>query len=125
MLDLNIIREYPDKVKAAMKKLYTDAPIDDILVLDARRRSLLSEVEQLKAERNAVSRDIGKAPQGEAREAKIAAMKQVGDRIDALDAQVRETEAKLNELMLTVPNLPDESVPVAPDESKNRCDQEA
>ncbi len=77
---------------------------------------MLSGVEQLKAERNAVSRDIGKAPQGEAREAKIAAMKQVGDRIDALDAQVRETEAHLNELTLTLPpELPAPATHAAPD----------
>ncbi len=119
MLDLNYIREHPEQVKEAMRKLYTDAPIDDILALDAQRRGILNEVEKLKAERNAVSKEIGKAPQGEAREAKIAAMKQVGERIDTLDAQVREVEARLHELMLVVPNLPDESVPVAPDESHN------
>ncbi len=119
MLDLNYIREHPDQVKAAMKKLYADAPIDEILTLDAQRRRLLSEVEMLRAERNAASKEIGKTPAGPQREAKIAAMKQVGERIDALDAQVRETEGRLNELMLTVPNLPDDSVPVAPDESHN------
>ncbi len=119
MLDLNYIREHPEQVKEAMKKLYAEAPIDDILALDARRRGLLSEVERLKAERNAVSKEIGKMKAAAEREAKIAAMKEVGKRIDELDAQVRETEASLNELMLTVPNLPDASVPVAPDESHN------
>ena len=56
MLDLNFIREHPDEVKAAMGKLYADAPIDDILALDVQRRSLLGEVEKLKAQRNAVSK---------------------------------------------------------------------
>jgi len=138
MLDLNLIREHPDQVKAAMQKLYAEAPIDDILALDVKRRSLLGEVEQLKARRNAVSKEIGKtlAPhvtpgqsQGQGagvnaaraaeRESKKQEMRAVGDQIDALDVQVKETDDKLRELMLTVPNLPDDSVPVAPDESHN------
>jgi seryl-tRNA synthetase len=121
MLDMNFIREHPEQVKAAMGKLYADAPIDDILALDVQRRSLLGEVEKLKAQRNAVSKEIGKmhAARAAEREAKILEMRAVGDQIDALDAQVKATDARLNELMLTVPNLPDESVPVGPDESHN------
>ena len=144
MLDLTFIREHPDEVKAAMGKLYADAPIDDILALDVQRRSLLGEVEKLKAQRNAVSKEIGKTlaphvtpgqstplgnPRGmgqsagvkeaAGRQAKILEMRAVGEQIDALDAQVKATDARLNELMLTVPNLPDESVPVGPDESHN------
>jgi len=121
MLDLAFIREHPEKVKAAMQKLYAEAPIDDILALDVKRRSLLGEVEKLKAQRNAVSKDIGKmnAARAAGREAKILEMRAVGDQIDALDAQVRETDARLSELMLTVPNLPDDGVPVGPDESHN------
>ncbi len=119
MLDLNIIRERPDQVKAAMQRLYAEAPIDDILALDARRRALLVQVEKLKAQRNAVSKEIGKMKDVAEREAKKQEMRTVGDQIDALDAQVKETEDRLRELMLTVPNLPDESVPVGPDESHN------
>ena len=133
MLDLNLIREHPEDVKAAMVKLYADTPIDDILALDVKRRSLLGEVEKLKAQRNAVSKEIGKtlapSPEGTSagvnaaraaeREAKKQDMRAVGDRIDVLDAEVQETDDKLRELMLTVPNLPDESVPVAPDETHN------
>jgi seryl-tRNA synthetase len=119
MLDLVMLREHPDDVKAAMKKLYAEAPIDDILALDVRRRSLLADVEKLKAQRNAVSKEIGKMKDVAGREEKIAEMRAVGDQIDALDAQVKDTEARLNELMLTVPNLPDDDVPVAPDETHN------
>jgi len=119
MLDLAFIREHPDEVKAAMQKLYAEAPIDDILSLDVRRRSLLGEVEKLKAQRNTVSKEIGKMQDAAGREAKILEMRAVGDQIDVLDVQVREAEAKLSELMLTVPNLPDESVPIGPDESHN------
>ncbi len=127
MLDLAYIREHTDEVKDAMAKLYAEAPIDEILELDKRRRTLLQEVEQLKQQRNVVSKEIGKtlAPRASAgvmadeREAKKAEMRAVGDRIDALDGEVRDTEAKLNDLMLRVPNLPDPSVPVGKDETEN------
>jgi len=119
MLDLTYIREHTADVKDAMAKLYADAPIDDILELDKQRRALLQEVEQLKNRRNTVSKEIGKMKDAAEREAKKAEMRAVGDRIDALDAQVRDVETRLNDLMLRVPNLPDPSVPVGKDESEN------
>ncbi|HKZ82106.1 MAG TPA: serine--tRNA ligase [Anaerolineae bacterium] len=131
MLDLATIREHPDQVKAAMVILGApDAPIDRILALDVRRRALLTEVESLKAERNRVSKEIGKMkehPERSAAQSKDAErethkerMRQVGDQIAALDKQVGEVERELNDLMLTVPNLPDPSVPPGRDESENR-----
>lgn len=119
MLDLTFIREHTVEVKDAMAKLYADAPIDDILEQDRQRRALLQEVEQLKNQRNTVSKEIGKMKDAAEREAKKAEMRAVGDRIDALDAQVRDVETRLNDLMLRVPNLPDPSVPVGKDESEN------
>ena len=88
MLDLAMIREHPDDVRRAMALRHVDAPIDDILALDARRRALLSEVEKLKAQRNAVSKEIGRMKDAVTREAKILEMRAVGDQINALDAQV-------------------------------------
>ncbi len=119
MLDLTTIREHADEVKDAMAKLYADAPIDEILDLDKKRRALLQEVEQLKQQRNVVSKEIGKMKDVEEREAKKAEMRAVGDRITALDAEVNEVETRLNDLMLRVPNLPDPSVPVGKDDSEN------
>ncbi|HEY4722359.1 MAG TPA: serine--tRNA ligase [Anaerolineae bacterium] len=119
MLDLTYIREHPEEVKQAMTSLYVEAPIDEILELDVRRRSLLTQVEQLKQQRNQVSKEIGKMQDEAAREAKKAEMRSVGDQIESFDAQVRGTETKLNDLMLTVPNLPDPSVPVGKDETEN------
>ncbi len=119
MLDLAYIREHPDEVKQAMAKLYAEAPIDEILDLDKKRRALLQEVEQLKQQRNVVSKEIGRMKEAEEREAKKAEMRAVGDRIDALDAEVRDTETVLNDLMLRVPNLPDPSVPIGRDDSEN------
>jgi len=121
MLDLTYIREHPDEVKQAMANLYAEAPIDEILELDKQRRALLQEVEQLKQQRNTVSKEIGKmnAARADEREAKKAEMRAVGDRITALDAEVNEAEARLNDLMLRVPNLPDPSVPIGKDDTEN------
>src|SRR5438309_763899 len=120
MIDLRLIRENPDFVREQIRKLNTSAPIDEIVALDAERRTLLTESEGLKAERNRVSKQIGGMKDAAQREPLIAAMKKVGDRISELDARVRQVDARLHELLLEVPNLPHESVPVGPDESHNR-----
>ena len=89
MLDLNLIREQPDLVRVSMQDRQMDpAVVDSILDLDERRRQLLTQVEKLKAERNATSKEIGRLAEGHEREAKIAAMRRVGDEIAALDQQV-------------------------------------
>ena len=119
MLDINLIREQADMVKAAMVNLNTEAPIDEILVLNTRRRALLTKVEALRAERNSVSKEIGRAKDGEARQAKIERMRAVGDRIKTLEKDLKAVEAKLHDSMLRVPNLPGPGVPVGPDESHN------
>ncbi len=119
MLDLTYIREHPDEVKQAMASLYADAPIDAILDLDKQRRAALQQVEALKQQRNTVSKEIGKMKDVAEREGKKAEMRAVGDQIDALDAQVREVETQLNDLMLRVPNIPDPSVPIGKDDTEN------
>ncbi len=120
MLDLNYIREHTAEVKQAMASLYADAPIDEILELDTRRRSALTQVEALKQQRNVVSKEIGKMKVEAEREAKKAEMRSVGEQIDRLDAEIRDVESRLNDLMLVVPNIPDASVPVGKDESENK-----
>jgi len=119
MIDLRFIREHPDEVKEALVKLNTEAPIDEILALDARRRELLRQVEELKHQRNVTSKQIGRMKDQAERQALIQEMRRVGDRIDALDARVREVEEQLNARLLEVPNLPRPDVPVGPDESAN------
>ncbi len=119
MLDLNLIRTQTEAVKASMKARRVDAPIDAILELDGKRRSLLSEVEQLKAERNTVSKEIGKMKDAAAREAKIAEQKGVGERIAALDDQVRQVDIELQALLSGLPNLLDARVPDGNDDSEN------
>ena len=119
MLDLRLIREQPDMVRDALRRLNTDAPLDDILQLDEQRRSLLTRVEELKAQRNAGSKEIGKAAAGQERDKKIAEMRQLGDTIAELDEKVRDVDERLHKLLLEVPNLPDPDVPDGPDESAN------
>lgn len=119
MLDLNLIREKPDFVKAEIAKLHEEAPIDEILELDKRRRALLTEAEALKAERNAGSRETGKKAPGAERDAHIARMRELGDQIAEHDAEIAEVDKQLRHLLLLVPNLPEPNVPVGKDESEN------
>jgi len=120
MLDLNLIREDPDVVRTALKNRQMEvSPVDDILRLDEKRRSLLTQVESLKAERNAVSKEIGKLKDAAEREKKIAAMREVGDKIASLDKEVTEVEAELSRLTAALPNIPDERTPIGASEDEN------
>jgi len=120
MLDLNVIREKPDLVRTSLKNRQMDAsPVDDILRLDEKRRTLLTQVEALKAERNVVSKEIGKLKDAAEREQKIAAMREVGDKITELDKEVAEVEAELNSLTAALPNIPDERTPIGANEDEN------
>ena len=120
MLDINLIRENPDIVREALRKRQADpGPVDRVLELDDERRKLIQQVEALKAERNTVSKEIGKMKDQAARQEKIDQMRAVGDQIDALDQNLREVEGQLNGLMSEIPNIPDPDVPLGVDESEN------
>jgi len=120
MLDINFIREQPDVVRKSLKDRQMDpSPVDAILKLDGKRRELLTEVEMLKAERNAVSKEIGQMKDAAARQVKIDAMRAVGDKISAMDAEVAEVDAELQSLMSNLPNIPDERTPYGKDENEN------
>ncbi len=120
MLDINLIRENPEVVRAALTKRQMDtAVVDELLRLDVERRSYLQEVETLKAERNRVSKEIAQSKDKNEREAKIADMRAVGDQIAALDEKVRAVDTALTDTISAVPNLPDEITPLGKDESEN------
>jgi seryl-tRNA synthetase len=120
MLDINFIREQPDMVREALRVRQMDpSPVSRILELDEQRRDLIQEVEGLKAERNTVSKEIGRMKDKAEREAKIEAMRAVGERIDALDTSLREVETELEAVLAWIPNIPDRRVPVGVDESEN------
>lgn len=117
MLDIKLIRDKPDFVRArlATRGAGDEARIDELLKVDEQRRKSLAEVETLKAQRNRVSKEIGalmgqkKTAEAEARKAET---KNLGDKIAALDREAAQAEAARDALMLQLPNLPHESVKV-------------
>lgn len=120
MLDIKLIREQPELVKDRLQRRGDDpALIDQVLELDGQRRTLLFEVEQLKAEKNAVSKAIGQTKDPAERERRIAEMRAKADRIPELDKQATEADAALTQLMLILPNLPHPDVPVGTSEEDN------
>jgi seryl-tRNA synthetase len=119
VIDIRIIRERPDEVKRALDVLNATAPIDRIVELDAERRKLVTEVDQLKAARNDGSKAVSRTKDPDERTRLIEEMKQLGDTISGLDAQVTAMDAEFHDLLLQVPNLPLPEVPVGKDESEN------
>jgi seryl-tRNA synthetase len=120
MLDINLFRQSPEAVRKALQARQADpTAVDRVLALDAERRELLGRVETLKAERNNVSREIGKSKDATERQAKIEAMRKVGDEIAALDEQVRRVDEALDGELAVLPNLALETVPVGKDEHEN------
>jgi seryl-tRNA synthetase len=120
MIDINIIRDDPQRVRKALLDRQMEAePVEQVLQLDEGRRALIQEVEGLKAERNTVSKEIGRMKAPAERQAKIDAMRAVGERIEALDEQLRQVEAQLSQVMAGIPNLPDERTPYGVDEHDN------
>ncbi len=115
MLDIKLLRDKADYVRERLAARHggDDAKVSEVLALDDRRRVALSEVEQLKAQRNSASKEIGalmgqkKLAEAEARKAEV---RTIGDRIAALDVEVAEAEAKRDQILLTIPNLPHPSV---------------
>jgi seryl-tRNA synthetase len=123
MLDLNYVRENLDKVRDALNARGADAKaLDDFARADEERRRVIAESDQLNAQRNASSREIGglmkegKTKEAEARRAQVAGLK---DQISALDQRRTATEARMHDLLSTLPNVPHASVPVGKDESDN------
>lgn len=124
MIDIKLLRNDPGAVRAAVEKRRAALDLDGILEIDARRRALVYEMEQLRAEQNKASEEIGKRKKaGEDASEAIAAMKQIKDHIAALEEQVREVDAQLEQSLLTIPNIPDATVPDGVDESANRFER--
>ncbi len=125
MLDIGRLRRDPNGVKRALATRGENLEvIDRVLEADERWRGLLAQLEELRAERNRVSKEIGRMKDPAAREPRIAAMRTVGKHIGALEEQVRETEAERESLLLTIPNLPHDSVPIGADEEDNVVSQD-
>ena len=121
MIDINIVREKPEILINSLKNRQKDpSVVDQLAELDKNWRAILTETEVLKAERNKVSKEIGKTKDKVERDQKIAEMRVVGEKIAALDARVKEIETSLEDLIATIPNILDDSVPFGKDETENK-----
>ena len=130
MLDIRFVRENPDAVKENIKKKFQDAKlplVDEVIALDAENRAAISEASALRANRNALSKKIGML-MGQAKkdpsklaeaEAVKAEVTQQAERLKELEAKEAELAAKIQEIMYTIPNMIDPSVPIGPDDSHN------
>lgn len=122
MLDIKTIRNNPDMVKQAVRNRNgnLDAVIDELLSIDAERLKLTSQVESLRAEQNAASKQIpALKKQGQSTDELMARMKEISEKIKEDGKLQSELEAKQRELILCIPNIPHESVPVGHDDSDN------
>ncbi len=124
MIDIKWIRDDRDALAVALAHRNANINLDTLAECDQTRRALLHEMEQLKAEQNKANLDIAEAKKAkqDASEA-IAAMREVGAKAKALEEKAREADTALRDLMLTLPNIPDENVPVGADESANRLER--
>ncbi len=124
MFDIRILRNEPERVREAMRRRRAAIDMDAIEAVDAQRRASIYETEQLKAEQNRAGEEIAasKRSGGDASEA-IAAMKRIKDRIAELEETVREVDGRMQEILLTLPNMPDASVPEGAGEEENRVER--
>jgi len=121
MLELAYVREHPDRVEQSLRARGYRMTLDEFRRLDQERRRVITEVETLKAQRNQASEAIGRAKkEGQDAAAAIAEMKKVGERIKGLDQQAAELDRRMEEFLLTMPNIPHESVPVGAGPAENR-----
>ncbi len=122
MLDIRVIRENPERVKAAMKTRNKDmdALVDEVLAIDAERREITSKTDALKAEQNNASRDIPRIKkEGGDISAIMARMNEIKEIIKGNDAQIAALEDKQQKIMYEFPNIPNGDIPVGKDDSDN------
>jgi len=120
MLDIKQVRANPEILIQALKKRGTTIALDEFLELDAKKRDLLFQSEQLKNKRNVVSEEVSRLKKAkEDAENLILEMREVAQEIKNLDEKIKEYEEKMAEILLRIPNIPHESVPVGKNEEDN------
>lgn len=122
MLDIELLRKNPEFVKERLRLRKEDYPrlVDEALRLDEERRSILRELEALRAERNALSKEIGKRKsKGEPTAELEGKVKEIKEKIEGLEDKLSKVEEQLKSVMLSIPNIPHQSVPVGKDETEN------
>ena len=124
MFDIKLIRKDPDAVRQALERRRASVAYDEILELDARRRKTVYDMDQLRAAQNRAGEDIARAKKArEDASTAIAALRETKTQISTLEEQVREMDGLLSEYLLTIPNMPDASVPVGADDTENRLER--
>jgi seryl-tRNA synthetase len=124
VIDIRLLRENPDEVRAGYARLGGDIDLGPVILQDSLLRDLKNESQTMQAEQNRLSKEIGRAAPGEAREQAKAASTALKTKIEALQGDLTAAEAKLDELLLELPNLPHPSVPVGKDDSENKVVRE-
>lgn len=120
MLDLKFIREHLDEVKKALEVRKSNAPIDEFIKLDEKRRALIQESESLRNRRNTVSQQIGKLKkEGKDASKLIAEMKEVGSKIKEIESELSKVDERIKQIVLSIPNIPHESVPLGESDKDN------
>ena len=122
MLDIRLIREQPDLVKSRLTTRGGDdaARIDEVLKVDAERRKMETALQQLNADRNKMSKEIGaKRGRGESSAELEDRVRQIGDQISALTQEIDASEEQQRNLLLQIPNLPHSQAPIGKDASAN------
>ena len=117
MISIETIRDDPERVRDGMAKRGEDLDVDRILELDARRRSAIAEGDRLRARRNEVSRKLGQMK--ERPQEMIEEMRVVGSRIRRFEEDARDAEAEIDSLLMSMPNIPRDDVPLGGDETGN------
>lgn len=125
MLDIKWVRENPDLVVAGAAKKNVNVDMTQLLDLDVRRREFVTHSETLKKQRNDISAEVGKRLKGgQSADDLREQVRQIGDEIASTDEQANILETDIQNILLSIPNLPHESVPVGKDESANRVVRE-
>lgn len=120
MLDMKFVRENPELVMVAMRKRNANVNLDEFLELEKKRRELTLQVEALKSQRNAASQEIGKMKKaGENADAQMAEVRALGDKIAEDDKELKDIEARLKEILMTIPNMPAADTPVGSSDADN------
>ncbi len=117
MISIDLIRNDPDRVRAAMADRGDHVDVEAVAKLDTQRRKLVTDADALRAQRNEGSRQLGKSKERPA--AVVEEMRELGSQIKSLEQEARESEAKLDAILLTIPNLPSDDTPKGEDDSGN------
>jgi len=119
MLDIRLLRDDPEGIAKRLKDRNPEIDISEIIALDRRRLELIREVEDLKAERNRGSQEVGRLKkEGKDASALLERLGELAERIDAYERELKEIEPRINDLLARLPNLPHPSVPVGKKEEK-------